>query len=400
MFLRLAAVALVAGAAASPAAAAPPGPDACAAGHETLLRDALPMAAPFGEARAVWLDAHRLRWAGIDADGRFALVFSRDGRLRLHQGQVVQGADAVLELDVSAEPAPSEAGKRFSHVGAGVVLALRAADRGKLRQLLRGQSMLVQRDARGRVSKASAVQVAGALDALYASAEAVPDLGAAVRDGRSTFKLWAPTAQSVAVCIDAGIAVAKPRVLPMQRNERNGVWHASAAADLTGRHYIYLVDVFVPGHGLVRNLVTDPYSLSVSADSERSMVLDLDAPALKPPGWDATPRPDRVASSTDMVVYELHVRDFSIGDASVPEAHRGKYLGFTDTGSLGMQHLQRLSSAGVTDVHLLPVFDLATVPERGCTTPPASTLSAGAPDSEGLIKSAPLAGLPTGRVAV
>ena len=79
--------------------------------------------------------------------------------------------------------------------------------------------------------------------------------------------------------------------------------------------------------------------------------------------------PATVGRSTDMAIYELHLRDFSIGDASVPAAHRGKYLAFTDAGSAGMRHLHALAQAGLTDVPLLPVFDIASVPERGCTTP-------------------------------
>src|SRR5204863_10193412 len=113
---------------------------------------------------------------------------------------------------------------------------------------------------------------------------------------------------------------------------------------------------------------TDPYSVSLNADSERSWFADLEDPALKPPGWGSTPAP-RLAAPTDMVVYELHVRDFSVGDESVPAAHRGKYLAFTDRDSNGMRHLRALAQAGLTDVHLLPVFDLASVPERGCVTP-------------------------------
>jgi pullulanase-type alpha-1,6-glucosidase len=70
-----------------------------------------------------------------------------------------------------------------------------------------------------------------------------------------------------------------------------------------------------------------------------------------------------------MAIYELHLRDFSISDASVPTGHRGKYLAFTDANSAGMRHLRALAQAGLTDVHLLPVFDIASVPERGCTTP-------------------------------
>ena len=70
-----------------------------------------------------------------------------------------------------------------------------------------------------------------------------------------------------------------------------------------------------------------------------------------------------------MRIYELHLRDFSVNDASVPAAHRGKYLAFTDAGSDGMRHLRALAVAGMTDLHLLPVFDIATIPETGCPTP-------------------------------
>ncbi|MFM7531226.1 MAG: alpha-1,6-glucosidase domain-containing protein, partial [Rubrivivax sp.] len=107
----------------------------------------------------------------------------------------------------------------------------------------------------------------------------------------------------------------------------------------------------------------------------------LDDPRTMPPGWAATPRARALTASTDMVVYELHVRDFSIGDASVPAAHRGTYLAFTHPEARGMRHLRMLAEAGLTDVHLLPVFDLATVPERGCARPDEAQLRALPPDS-------------------
>jgi pullulanase len=148
--------------------------------------------------------------------------------------------------------------------------------------------------------------------------------------------------------------------------------------NLSQHYYAFLVDVFVAGVGVVRNRVTDPYSLSLTTDSKRSYVVDLNSPRLKPTGWDKTPAPARVKSQTDMVIYELHVRDFSINDQSVSAKNRGKYGAFTETNSAGMNHLRTLSYAGMTDVHLLPVFDLATVPEKGCVTPNPT----GAPDSE------------------
>jgi pullulanase len=46
-----------------------------------------------------------------------------------------------------------------------------------------------------------------------------------------------------------------------------------------------------------------------------------------------------------MTVYELHVRDFSRDDASVPVNKRGKYTAFGETNSNGMRHLQALAKA-------------------------------------------------------
>ena len=89
--------------------------------------------------------------------------------------------------------------------------------------------------------------------------------------------------------------------------------------------------MFVPGIGLVRNRVTDPYSI----EPERRLAPQLDrrrwtTPRLQPRGWARDAAPATVKRPTDMAIYELHVRDFSVNDASVPAAHRGKYLAFTD----------------------------------------------------------------------
>ncbi len=348
-----------------PAAAASTAP--CNAGHETLLA-ASPTAR--GEAHAAWLDAYHLRWAGVSAgDGPIRLLHSKRGQLSLFAGEPVRAVDAALTLDAVEALPVTAATQRFSHIGPGVTLAVRAADRARLRELHRGQLMLVQQDEQGRVLRATSVQAAGALDDLYAAAESVADLGATPRMRQTRFKLWAPTARRVALCLYPRGDAKATSMLPMRRDARSGVWSASVRKNLSGGYYAYVVDVFVRGKGVVRNLVTDPYSLSLGADSKRSAIVDLNAATNKPAGWDATPAPQRVAHPVDMVIYELHVRDFSVGDKTVDAAHRGKYLAFTNSTSGGMTHLQALSRAGITDVHLLPVFDLATVPERGCAVP-------------------------------
>ena len=114
--------------------------------------------------------------------------------------------------------------------------------------------------------------------------------------------------------------------------------------DLTDSYYTFLVDVHVAGFGLVRNRVTDPYAVSLTTDSRRGYVANLQSPRLKPSDWDRTQSPQRVHAATDAVIYELHVRDFSISDKSVPEDERGSFLAFTRD-SLGTRHLRRLAEA-------------------------------------------------------
>ncbi|MEO7251591.1 MAG: alpha-1,6-glucosidase domain-containing protein [Arenimonas sp.] len=345
--------------------------DCDAADFATVLKPAPRASAAAPESRAIWLDAHSLAWPGSDGRGAFKLYYSASGQMQMTRAAVA-GADGFLSLTKDSRALPPALAERFKYLAAGPVLTLAPADRARLPALLRGQLLLVREDAAGKTQLATGVQHAGALDALYLSAAQLPELGVSLTSGHSQFRLWAPTAQSVAVCryrsgTDKSIALET-----MLRDAGTGAWTTDRSADLSGSYYLYLVDVFVPGIGIVRNRVTDPYSISLSTDSQRSYIADLDAAALKPDGWDGRSVTTRLVGATDLVIYELHVRDFSASDASVLSAHRGRYLAFTDSGSQGMKHLLALSAAGLTDVHLLPVFDFATVPEASCVTPAIS----------------------------
>lgn len=134
------------------------------------------------------------------------------------------------------------------------------------------------------------------------------------------FKLWAPTAQKVYVftCDTRTSATATATVDEMVTDAATGVWSATRSSDLSGKSCRYGVEVFARGVGVVRNLVTDPYSVGLSTDSRRSWIGSLASAASKPAGWDAAAIPTRVAADTGLVVYELHLRDFSVGDSSVP----------------------------------------------------------------------------------
>ncbi len=329
------------------------------------------------DARAVWLNRQLIQWPRVAAGGTVRLYHSATGQIVVAKDQPVSGADGYLTLDAFTGPVPPEAALRFKYVGRGAVFAVRDADLPQLGALHTRQLVLVQQDEAGRVQNATTAQVAGALDDLYAAATAVPDLGVTIAGGRTTFKLWAPTAQGVALYLYPNGADPATSATPMVFDPATGVWSLTQAGDLSGAYYRFGVRVFVRGVGVVRNVITDPYSVSLSGDSRRSYVASLDSARLKPAGWDASRPPRTVRVSPDMAIYELHVRDFSANDPTVPEAHRGKYLAFTDGQANGMKHLRALAEAGLTDVHLLPAFDIASVPEKGCVTPAPS----GAPDS-------------------
>ncbi|MCZ7670182.1 MAG: pullulanase-type alpha-1,6-glucosidase [Chloroflexi bacterium] len=101
-------------------------------------------------------------------------------------------------------------------------------------------------------------------------------------------------------------------------------------------------------------------------NSTRSQIVDLEDPALAPSGWDTLVKPP-VVNPEDITIYEIHMRDFSVNDPLVPAEAQGTFKAFTYPNSNGMQHLQALADAGLSHLHLLPVFDIATINEDKST---------------------------------
>ena len=334
------------------------------------------------DARAVWLNKTLVKWPRIATSSPVRLYYSTTGQIAVTADAPVQGADGFITLDAFTGNVPAADALRFKYVASGTVFNVRSADVARLPALHQQQLVLVQQDANGKVQNATTAQIAGALDDLYAAAANVPDLGAVVANGNTSFKLWAPTAQAVSLMLTTPVngspLLTRTTTEPMARDATTGVWSLAKPGSLQGAVYRYQVQVFVKGTGLVKNLVTDPYSLGLTLGSQQSVVMDLNAATTKPAGWDAGAPPATVSAPSDLSIYELHVRDFSINDATVPAAKRGKYLAFTESQSNGMKHLAALAAAGLTDVHLLPVFDIASVNEKSCVTPSPS----GAPDSD------------------
>jgi pullulanase-type alpha-1,6-glucosidase len=313
-------------------------------------------------ARAEWIDRDTVLWRTGPTDGR---AYDLQGN-----GQVIRLRAAVL----------TEAQRqKYPHLWQYSAFTVDPADRGKVKAALRGQVVISERDAAGTVLAATAVQIPGVLDDVYAGA-ANARLGPTFDDGRATLAVWAPTAQEVALELAASPDQATPTVVPMRRDDATGVWRASG--DWKGRYYRYRVTAWQPAaQKVVTASVTDPYSVDLATDATWSRVTDLSDPKLAPPGWAKLRKPGVPAGKIQ--IQELSVRDFSMADNTVPAERRGTYLAFTDPASAGMKHLKAQAGAGLTHVHLLPAFDFATTPERRSDqATPACDLGSLPPDSD------------------
>ncbi|MFF4013825.1 pullulanase-type alpha-1,6-glucosidase [Streptomyces sp. NPDC001843] len=304
--------------------------------------------------KAVWIDRDTLAWNGADGAASTQLLYSRDGSIAVKDGTLTSDDERWLRLSKTTLTDAQKA--KFPHLKDYTAWSVDPRDRGRVRQALQGQLVASQRAANGAVLTATGVQIAGVLDDLYPGATKA-ELGPVFRDGRPTLAVWAPTAQKVSLDLDG-------TTVRMHRDAATGVWSVTGPASWKGKPYRYVVKVWAPSvRRMVTNEVTDPYSVALTADSRRSLVVDLDDKSLAPSGWSALRKPEAVPLK-DAQIQELHIRDFSIADKTVPAKDQGTYLAFTDKDSDGSRHLRELAKSGTSYVHLLPAFDIATIPER------------------------------------
>ncbi|WP_430648020.1 pullulanase-type alpha-1,6-glucosidase [Agromyces sp. GXS1127] len=331
---------------------------------EVVVAD--PPLAGTGQQRAYWLDAETLAWpasllGGANAaDLAYTLEFAGTGGLGSADGAVT-GADESVELAVDTAGIGEALTAKFPHLASYVALRPVGLDRAAVAELVTGELQVAQRQG-DALTAMTGVQLPGVLDDLYAEGVASAALGASFDDGAPTLTVWAPTAKSVSAQVwDAG-STGDPQVLPATFDAASGAWSVADGVD-AGDEYRWLVEVYATSTGQVElNSVTDPYSVALTVNSARTVVVDLDDESLAPELWAETPAPV-VDRQVDRAITELHVRDFSITDETVPEAERGTYRAFTRD-SAGTAQLRELAAAGINTVHLLPTFDIATIEER------------------------------------
>ncbi len=308
-------------------------------------------------ASAHLIDGNTLIWQGGKDKPHVRLYYTDSGTIKAN----AEGVFDFPYITLTPTSLTAEQQAKYPHLKDAAAFALPA---GKdLKPLLKGELVAIGTDADGILQGATLVQSAGALDALYSEAATKLTYGAVVEGGNVTFRLWAPTARSVKLALfDEQHKSLGERTMTL--DEASGSWSVQGGSELVGKFYRYDIQVYHPvSRKLESYQVTDPYSLSLAMNSEFSQVVDLDDPALKPEGWDSLKAPHSQQNPADITIYEAHVRDLTGNDDSTPAEHRGKFLGLTDTDTAPVKHLQALAKSGVSHLHLLPVFDIATVNE-------------------------------------
>ncbi|MDA3927918.1 MAG: type I pullulanase [Prolixibacteraceae bacterium] len=183
-------------------------------------------------------------------------------------------------------------------------------------------------------------------------------LGVNYSSEQTIIRLWAPTADRVVLKLyKSGDCEEAFNTSNLKKNEK--VWEACINGDQHGIYYT--IQCLINQHWMEE--VPDPYAYAVGVNGKRGMICNFGS--TNPTNWSEDKRvlPEHY---TDMILYELHVRDFSIDEYS-GISNKGKFLGFTEEGTkspegvkTGIDHLVEM---GITHVHLLPIYDFFTVDE-------------------------------------
>ncbi|HAT4313164.1 TPA: type I pullulanase [Clostridium perfringens] len=207
------------------------------------------------------------------------------------------------------------------------------------------------------------------------------DLGVRFSEENISLRLWAPTAKKVELLIyeDYKSLSENPlRKYEMNRERENGTHLIRIQREENeGKYYLYRLyfnDLSEDGKHINKiTYAVDPYAVAVGVNGEKGALVDLFSKDCVPEGWNKYNKP-KLINKEDSIIYEMHIRDFTINkNSGVSERLRGKFLGAVEEETFyinkengnkvktGLDHLKEL---GVTHVHLLPVFDFASVNEE------------------------------------
>jgi pullulanase len=342
--------------------------------------------------QAYWLDRQRvaIQPQFAQSGDTYAISSSLTGGLAVTTTGITGGTSIPLTVGGSLT---ADELLRYPQLSGYTVLQLPANTQlSTLQTFLEGQLALSAVNASGSLTYATGIQDAGVLDDLFYYPG---KLGVVFHhwDDRGwrdwadddncdvKLKVWAPTAQSVSLQLFDHESDTTPSAV-VAMHEHNGVWVADGDSSWKDKYYLYSVKVWVPADAAVdTNVTSDPYSIDIALNGTKSRITDLGSEETKPMGWDEDNSPP-LRSFSDMSLYELHIRDFSINDPTVPPARRGMYEAFAEQNSDGMRHLRALAASGLKAVHILPSFHFASVNEDKSTWIIPAGLAQYPPDGE------------------
>lgn len=315
-----------------------------------------------GDASAHWIESSTLM-LNVDTSNvaTAKLYYSSTADLEIEGEALINGQSMDLTLSSLTDE------QKAAHPQVADLEAFTGAwSQDDAKGMLKNQLVVATFNADNELLSANKVQVAKVIDDLYTSGDADADeaiIGLIYEGDTITANLWAPTAQTVKLMV-FGADKALMQTNDMTLDPVSGVWSFEGTSSALDRmFYRYEVTVYHPLSGKVEVLqTTDPYSVSLSMNSEYSQFVNLADDDLKPDGWDSHDIPT-IENFEDAVLYEGHIRDFSVLDQSTSEMNRGKYMAFTEADSLPVTHLTNLAEKGVTHFHMLPANDIATVNE-------------------------------------
>lgn len=166
---------------------------------------------------------------------------------------------------------------------------------------------------------------------------------------QTTFKLNAPKKPTLRI-YEAGKGGKVEKKIKMKQTSEN-VWETTISGDLKGKFYTFDI-----GRGETPGV----FAKAVGINGKRGAIVDMQT--TNPSGWNSDRRLT-LKSPADLIIYEMHHRDFSI-DASSGLVNKGKFLALTEQKAI--KHLKEL---GVNAVHILPSYDFASIDESNTTTP-------------------------------
>lgn len=313
------------------------------------------------DAAAHWIDTNTLVWnVDLESVAEARLHHSSTAGIEADLDNQVNGTAISL---LSTTPT-QEQQDNFPLTADWPAFTIENSDE-EIKAILKNELVMAGYDSDGNAIVATYVQAAKVLDDLYTTGEADADeaqLGAVYDGDTITANLWAPTAQTVSLNVyDADKNLISSN--PMSEDSATGIWSFVGDMSLDRQFYRYELTLYHSQNNAIEIIESsDPYAVSLSTNGIYSQFVNLMDADLKPEGWDEQTIAV-ITNPEDAVIYEGHVRDFSVLDESTSEANRGKYLAFTEMESAPMTHLANLVASGLTHFQLLPINDIASIGE-------------------------------------